>query len=287
MNFNNILVCGSSHVAFNIAQYIYAASLPVVVLECKISSASTMEYLCRKYNIPFQTLHREEMTRVLVQYAREPVLIINAVNYYIFPPEIVENPNAVLINYHNAILPAHRGMNSEAWQIYEMDDVSGITWHYIVNELDAGPIITQEKIVLGQTVTSLELLKKHNQLAFQSFIGFFDDLLKSNIQSFPQSEPQNKTIKRAKDIPGNGILDTTWSASKIYAFLRSMDYGPLHTLGRPALFHNEKRYVWKKYGYRSTSYNREENQVTINDNFIEIKCNEAELLLYKPQIAVE
>ena len=284
MNYKNILVCGSSQLAFEVARHIKKINLHVVVLEQKITSASTVEYLCSKNDISYYALNQNEMTDTLLHYINEPTLIINAVNYYIFPPEVVENQNATLVNYHNSILPLHRGMHPEAWQIFDNDIQTGVTWHYITKEIDAGPIISQSKIALEQTMTSISLLKIHNRLALEVFEGFFSNLLLSNIISNPQIEYQNIKAKKAKDIPGNGLIDINWDTDKIYAFLRAMDYGPLFTLGKPVLLHNGKHYTWQKYELKRTDENRAENQIIIKDNFIQIKCNGADLLLYKPQV---
>ena len=167
------------------------------------------------------------------------VLIISAVNPYIIPARIVDNERYKAINLHHSLLPLHPGRNAEAWTIYDEDEYAGITWHIIQNKVDAGEIITQSKTAIDGKMTSWKLFKLQNDMAFAAFESFIDDLLDDSLQ-YRAQEPVNAEDERFKlhysyEKPNGGMLDLEWSAEKMSAFLRAMDYGPAKVLGVPAV----------------------------------------------------
>ena len=72
-------------------------------------------------------------------------------------PWFVERWNRRLINIHPSLLPAFKGLNTHARVIAEGAKDHGATVHFVVSELDSGPIIAQERIAVlpGDTPDSL------------------------------------------------------------------------------------------------------------------------------------
>lgn len=93
--------------------------------------------------------------------------IISANNSYIFKKECVQNNT--IINYHNALLPFHKGCNARIWSIWENDKKTGITWHMVEESIDTGAILTRKEIKLDDNFTALSLLDKQHKLAIASF----------------------------------------------------------------------------------------------------------------------
>ena len=63
-------------------------------------------------------------------------------------PWFVERWKGRLINIHPSLLPAFKGLNTHARAIAEGAKKHGATVHYVVPELDSGPIIAQESIAV-------------------------------------------------------------------------------------------------------------------------------------------
>lgn len=55
---------------------------------------------------------------------------------------------AVAVNFHDAALPAYRGLRATAWSIYCGESTSGYSFHHMEARLDSGPIVLQESIPL-------------------------------------------------------------------------------------------------------------------------------------------
>lgn len=176
----------------------------------------------------------------------EPSLILNIGGIKIVPSDVLAMPRYKFVNYHNSLLPLYKGRNAEAWVIYNREKTTGVTWHQMIQEIDCGDIIRQEVISLTDDITALELLRMQSQLAFKSFVSFFDDLWNDKCPAVPQNGTGNG-IYYAKQKPNMGILDIRWSSEHISAFLRSMNYGVLYPLGKGKILYDSTVYNWCRY----------------------------------------
>ncbi len=90
---------------------------------------------------------RDEFEEALTQTLAEaqPDLIVLAGFMRLLSREFAEShPN--MINIHPALLPKYRGLNTHARVLESGDRVHGATVHYVIPELDAGPILLQKRI---------------------------------------------------------------------------------------------------------------------------------------------
>jgi len=211
---------------------------------------------------------KAHLTEILAK-EEERTLLVSAANYYIVPRTILEKGNLVAVNFHNACLPFHPGRNAEAWSIFEEDPFSGITWHYMVPQVDKGAVIFQGKIELTPETTSFSLLRQQNLLAVKSFGEIIDGLLFGKPDTKPQAEAAGVKMHYSHERPNDGLLDLEWSAHKMSAFLRCYDYGPFHTLGFPAIEWNGVRYCWEDYKILETDC--EDEFITVKDDVLSLQ----------------
>ena len=82
--------------------------------------------------------------------------------------DFVQKWQGRMINIHPSLLPKYRGLNTHARAIEAGEKEAGCTVHWVVPELDAGPIIAQAAvpIVAEDTVESLakRVLQQEHQL---------------------------------------------------------------------------------------------------------------------------
>lgn len=203
-------------------------------------------------------------------------LIISVNNTYLFSESEV-NANTI-INYHNALLPYHRGINAQLWSIWQGDEVAGITWHRVDSAIDHGAILVQGACKLAdfaRPVTALDLLMVQHELA--------QALLPLALQALPEFEPakvltedevaaQLQALKpscqlvrtpseihhwgwgvpwtqmhRKRDLPHDGMLDLSWDFATCYRFLRALDGGAFSFMAKPQLDYKEQRYTIARY----------------------------------------
>jgi methionyl-tRNA formyltransferase len=75
----------------------------------------------------------------------------------ILPPEILSFPPKGCVNLHPSLLPAYRGAAPIQRAIINGEKITGVTTMYLSSEMDAGDIILQEEVMIGDTTTYGEL----------------------------------------------------------------------------------------------------------------------------------
>lgn len=265
------IVVGSGKLAVKIAEYLASKGLHPSVYEKRIASVSCVEKSCIRHGIPYYCMSPAEMTeKFLSDLSRYQVRVFSSINTYIFPKEVLQHPNFWGINYHNALLPHHKGMNAEAWSIYDMDNITGITWHRIRPEIDEGEILIQKKIVLDESINSLKLLKQQSDLAYEAFLEIAPKLFADDAEWQGIRQPfANATMHKIKDIPNDGYLSKKWDLRKTCAFLRAMDYGKLNTLKKPQIRFHSDVYEWERYQMKEDT-KAEQDSVKLESNNIVI-----------------
>jgi len=246
MAYKNVVILGTGQLAFVCATAIQKVGLPITVFDTNKENSSYLERHLFNQNIPYSHTNKKDLFCILESTAKK-TLLISAVNPIIIPAKVLNNKQITSINLHHALLPRHPGRNAEAWAIFEQDSEAGITWHYMTPEVDAGQILIQKSMVLEDTITSVKLLKFLHELAVQAFLEILDDILEEKEIHFLQPQEPRGKLHYSWEIPNEGYIDLNWDAVKISAFLRSMDYGVLETLGKPKLLLDDRCYTWKRY----------------------------------------
>jgi len=267
MNYESIIILGTGRLAFQFAKKVQDFDIPVVVYDTNQTKSSLLRQSLQNRGIVCKRVTIENISHDL-RNIHDETLLISAINPYLIPKTVLENPNLLAINCHYALLPKHPGRNAEAWAIYEQDHKTGITWHLMTSDIDAGDIIAQKEFPIEEAHTSLGLLRVLNQLAFQTFSEFLPSLMKNDITCSPQNEQLKGKTHYSWEKPNGGYLDLDWSPNKISAFLRSMDYGIVELMGKPKLILDDKCYKWKNYKIKKYIQSTDTDKVQISGSSI-------------------
>lgn len=259
-HFDDIVILGSGSLMLKVAGYLRSLGRSVLLLEIPEVCQFPMNSRARRQRIPIMTIPRAEVAGFLMREAQgvsatrartgpaSPLLVLSIENLYVFPEQLVADPLIEIINYHNSLLPYHRGMNAEAWAIFEEDSHTGFTWHRVDQTIDTGDILYQETFEIGPEDTSLSLLCSASRRALQAFERFFLPYEAGCLATFAQPCCRETDVThRTADRPNGSQLDTGWCVSKVSAFVRSFDYGKLNTLGRPTVMVDGRPHVWESY----------------------------------------
>ena len=111
------------------------------------------------------------------------------------PPEVLEIPRFGTVNYHPSLLPRRRGPNPLAWTIRTGDSHFGVTWHRLVQEFDAGPIMAQQATPVRDEDTLGDVVPRLNVMALRMLPEVMG-MLASGHSGVPQDED------RASQAPG-------------------------------------------------------------------------------------
>jgi methionyl-tRNA formyltransferase len=276
MDFKIVAVLGIGQLAYQCAKTLKQLGMSVLVYDTNPKKSIVLERQIQGEDITYLHLEKKILFETLAN-TQEKTLLVSAINSYLIPEKVLDNKNIIAINCHHALLPRHPGRNAEAWAIFEQDDETGITWHFITPDVDAGQILIQKKIQLDDRITSFKLLKYQNNLAYQSFLEIIVAILNNNVTGYPQNMELRGKLHYSWETPNDGYINLDWNGAKISAFLRSMDYGILEILGKPKLVYDSGCVSWKKYQIECSQ--SEEETLSFVGNSIIINKNDFRIIL--------
>ena len=129
-----------------------------------ISNHKDLQYIADNFNIPFaylpikKDLKSEQEKKIFkILYEKKVNLIVLARYMQILSPKFVNNFTA--INIHHSFLPAFKGKNpyKQAWD--RGVKIIGATAHYVTEELDEGPIISQDVVPVNHNFSVKKLIE--------------------------------------------------------------------------------------------------------------------------------
>lgn len=175
-----------------------------VVGRKKILTPSPAKQFALDHNIPVFTL--EQLTNDQRPMTKDQIdLFIVAAYGKIIPKEILYIPRLGAINIHPSLLPKYRGTSPVQTTILNGDKETGVTFIKMDEQMDHGPIITQEIVPLRGNETAESL---HHQL-FQ----LATELLPTTIQQFnigiikPQPQDDTRAVYCKKITKQDGYFD--------------------------------------------------------------------------------
>jgi formyltetrahydrofolate deformylase len=137
-----------------------------VEIAAVIGNYDSLEELVSKFNIPYHTVshvglsreeHEEQVLAAIAPYT--PDYVILAKYMRILTPKFVETYANKLINIHHSFLPAFIGAKPYQQAFDRGVKIIGATAHFVNNDLDEGPIITQDIAHIDHAYSAEDLAK--------------------------------------------------------------------------------------------------------------------------------
>lgn len=183
-----------------------------------------VKILAQKHTIPvFQpkNINKEWEEYVSKQSITAPDFLIVVAYGQILSDKLLSWPNVAPINVHGSLLPQFRGASPIQEAILQNENETGVTIQRMVKELDAGPILSQEKITIDARETFTTL---HDKLSFLG-AALLPNTLSHPITENPQDEAK-KTMCR-KLTRADGTVDiTSMTAEEIDRKVRALNPWP-------------------------------------------------------------
>jgi len=126
---------------------------------------------------------REEFDKALLEQILpiEPDLVVLAGFMRILSKDFTEALDGKLINIHPSLLPDYPGLNTHKQAIENGDLMHGISVHYVSNELDGGPIITQGALKIDPTQSEAKLISRIHKIEHAVYPRVIADILNGYI----------------------------------------------------------------------------------------------------------
>ena len=169
----------------------------------------------------------------------KPEMVVVVAYGKIIPKRFLNIPKFGFINVHASLLPKWRGAAPMQRSIMNLDHETGITIMKIVEELDAGPIIHQDKIKINENVDTLSLSKLLSQLGAKSLIKAMNKIFNGDT-SFQEQDHKEATYAK-KISKEEAQINWNNSAKTILAKINGLNPNP----GAWFKYKNQRYKVWK------------------------------------------
>ena len=152
--------------------------------------------------------------------AYNPDLIITAAYGQLLPNELLSSPKHGSINVHASLLPELRGGAPIHYAILQGKKETGITIMYMVEKLDAGDILTQQKVIIEERDDVGSLHDKLSTVGAELLLSTLPKLFSGEITPIEQDESKAtfaSNIRREQE-----KVDWTKSNVEVYNQIRGL-----------------------------------------------------------------
>lgn len=134
------------------------------VVKCVIGNHPTLQEFAEKLDIPFFYVDHEnkskaefeqEISQLLTNYELDYIVLAKFMR--ILSPEFIEHYPNKIINIHHSFLPAFIGASPYKQAFDRGVKIIGATAHFVTNNLDEGPIISQQTIHVNHTLNAKQM----------------------------------------------------------------------------------------------------------------------------------
>ena len=234
---------------------------------------SRVEVFAKEYSLDLRTpdiLDSDEEYDYLKKL--EPDIVVVIAYGKIIPKKFLNLPKHGFINAHASLLPKWRGAAPIQRAIMNLDKETGISIMKIVEELDSGPVMHQDRIKINENVDASTLSKVLSKLGARSILNAIDKIEKGKAKFQEQSHKEATYAKKISKIEGR--INWKQSAAQVLAKINSLNPNP----GAWFEYKNERFKVWKARIINKTS----DPGRTIDDE-LTIACSEQSIKILEIQ----
>ena len=157
----------------------------------------------------------------------------------ILPKSFLKIPKCGSINVHPSMLPKYRGPAPIQWAVLNGDKKTGVTIMYLNEQMDAGDIIIQEEVEIGEDETTGELWNRLSKIGSRLLLKSVENIEKGDINRTPQSEEFTLAPMLDKE-----LSKINWK-EKSGAEIKNLVRGLNPIMGAVTLLNNKKIKFWK------------------------------------------
>lgn len=133
----------------------------------------------------FKNINHRKNVSLLASYKPDIILVV-FFNQILKEP-IMQIPTSGCINLHPAYLPAYRGFSPCFWALVNNEDQSGVSLHYVTEQVDMGPIIRQVGVPIHPSDSFFSLYRRCAE-AGAGLLGNIAVLCRKKVQGKTQDE---------------------------------------------------------------------------------------------------
>lgn len=129
-------------------------------------------------------------------------------------------PRIAALNLHGSLLPRYRGRAPTNWAVLHGETRTGVTLHHMTERPDAGDIVAQGEVPIGEEDTAHDVFLRQVDAARALLPGAWPGLVNGTAPRIPQDNAQATVFGRRR--PEDGRIDWTRSAREIGNLVRAV-----------------------------------------------------------------
>jgi len=195
----------------------------------------------------------------------EPVDYIFSVNNsLILKKSFTSLARIMAINYHDGPLPRYAGMYATNWAILNGEIEHGVSWHEVVDKIDAGDIVASELLPVLPNDTALSLNTRCFEAAIKSFEKLITSIIKNRLTPVPQNLENRTYFPYAARPESFGLITYEMTAKSVDILIRATNFSSHYPneFTLPLLFIRDEYYVVAK---TSVQFDQKGNQGQVID----------------------
>jgi len=169
----------------------------------------------------------------------KPDIVVVIAYGKIIPKRFLNLAKHGFINVHASLLPKWRGAAPIQRSIMNLDSETGISIMKVVEELDAGPVMYQAKIVINENTDTQTLTQVLSQLGAKALLDSISKI--ENGKAKFKEQNHNQATYAKKISKAEGKIEWNESAKKVLAKINGLNPNP----GAWFEYKNERYKVWK------------------------------------------
>jgi methionyl-tRNA formyltransferase len=169
----------------------------------------------------------------------KPDIVVVIAYGKIIPKRFLNLAKYGFINVHASLLPKWRGAAPIQRSIMNLDRETGISIMKVVEELDAGPVMHQAKIVINENTDTQTLTQVLSQLGAKALLNSISKI--ENGKAKFKEQNHNQATYAKKISKAEGKIEWNESAKKVLAKINGLNPNP----GAWFEYKNERYKVWK------------------------------------------
>jgi methionyl-tRNA formyltransferase len=182
------------------------------------------------------------------------------------------------VNIHSSLLPRWRGAAPMQRAIMAGDPTTGVSLQKVVKKLDAGPIIGEASLELGDEMGAMELTQRLSQMGAELLLQSLEPYVQGQIQ--PKEQDESLVTYAAKIEKSEGLIHWNRPSRQIHNQVRGLDMGGPFAY---TLLNDKNLKIHKTRPYPHT-HNGSPGQVVevFKDHFV-VACGEGALEVWQLQ----
>lgn len=188
--------------------------------------ASPVKLLAVSQGLPVhqpEKIRNSEHQAVFASYA--PDFLVVVAFGQILPRWLLATPRLAPVNVHASLLPRYRGAAPVNWAILNGERFTGVTTMWMVERMDAGPILMQQRLPLPDSATAGAMAIELAHAGAELLVPTLDGIREGTLAAVPQDESLASYAPRiTKEL---APISWAWDARKIHNWVRGLNPWPL------------------------------------------------------------